>query len=138
GDVPLMSAVTGAATPEFPLEPVATACTWYAPGGSGPVIHVTVPPHVVPLHEIVPNTAPLPQSLIVASPALSLAVALTLMLLPVHEPLAGDVMLTVGGVASPVPVPPGPSLTTNASAEPGGVVWKAPADVVYGAPVPVT
>jgi hypothetical protein len=40
-----------------------------------------------------------------ATATLSLALALTLMLPPVHVPLGGAVMLTVGGVVSPPPPP---------------------------------
>ena len=50
------------------------------------------------LHGTVANTAPLPQNLRFVSAAPLEAVALISMLLPVHAPLAGDVMLTVGGV----------------------------------------
>ena len=63
---------------------------------------MTVPLHVVPLHVSVPKTPPLPHSLMVARPTLSEADALIWMLLPVHTPLAGDVMATVGSVVSPV------------------------------------
>ena len=70
------------------------------------MIHVTVPLHVVPPHVSVPKTPPLPHSLIVARPTVSVADALTLMLLPVHTPLGGEAMLAVGGVVSPPPPPP--------------------------------
>ena len=66
------------------------------------MFHSIVPLQLVPLHASVPNTAPLPQSLMFARPTLSVALADTLMLLPVHAPFAGDVIVAVGGVVSPL------------------------------------
>src|SRR5215831_2768711 len=64
---------------------------------------------------MVAKTAPLPHSLMVASATLSLPLAVIAMLLPVHTPLAGDVMLTVGGVVSPPPPPPFETVTGMAA-----------------------
>src|SRR5438477_13166839 len=96
--------VTGTDVVWLPSMSVTTACTCYAAGGRGPVIQVTAPSQALELHVIVANTPPLPHSLRLVSPALPLALTLTLMLLPVHVPLAGDVMRTVGGVG-PLPGP---------------------------------
>ncbi|HMC71682.1 MAG TPA: hypothetical protein VKJ07_21170, partial [Mycobacteriales bacterium] len=82
GEVASLLMITGVETVWFPAVSVATACTWYAAGGSGPVIQVTSPLQDVPLHAIVANTEPLPQSLMLARPTSSVADALTLMLLP--------------------------------------------------------
>ena len=65
------------------------------------MIHVTVPLQVVAVHGIVPKTAPFPHSLMLTSPPASLALAVTAILLPVHAPLAGLVIVTAGGVVSP-------------------------------------
>ena len=87
----------GADVAELPALSVATTWTWYAAGGSGPVTHQMSPLHVVALHGAVANTAPLPQNFRLVSATAPEAVAFTSMLLPVHAPLAGVVMLTVGG-----------------------------------------
>jgi len=105
GDVASLLIVTGADTVQLPAVSVATACTLYAAGASEPVTQVTVPVHEAPLHGSVANTAPLPHSLMLATATLSLLAAVMLMLFPVHVPFGGEVMLTVGGVVSPVPVP---------------------------------
>src|SRR5438552_16005977 len=105
GVVASLLIVTAVDAAQLPAVSVATACTLYAPGASGPVTHVTVPLHEAPLHGSVAKTAPLPHSLMLATAPLSLAVAATMMLLPVHVLFGGDVMLTVGGVVSPVPLP---------------------------------
>src|SRR5205823_3888471 len=73
---------TAAERPQLPAASVATACTSYALGASPPVTQPTVPLHVAALHVSVPITAPLPQTLIVASFTLSVALALMVMLLP--------------------------------------------------------
>src|SRR5688572_17235114 len=46
-------------------------------------------------------TPPLPQSLMLVRPTFSVALAAMLMLLPVHTPLVGAVMVAVGGIVSP-------------------------------------
>jgi len=103
---------------------------------SGAVRHPPVPEHVVLLHASVANTLPAPHSSILVRPTLSDAFALTVMLLPVHTPLWGAVMATVGGTVSAppvlpllvvfdtvtlraaVPVPPAESVTVAASVTP--------------------
>src|SRR5262245_3298930 len=55
---------------------------------------------------MVPNTVPAPHSSMRARPTLSVALALTLMLLPVPQAPAGDVIVAVGGVVSPLVDPP--------------------------------
>src|SRR5205823_906070 len=109
GDVASLLMVTAAETAQLPDVSVATACTWYAAAASEPVTHVTDPLQLVPEHGIVPNTVPLPHSLMSTTPLGSLAVAATTMLPPVHALLAGLVMLPVGPVSSPF------SLRTKAS-----------------------
>jgi len=58
--------------------------------------------HVVVLHGTVATTPPLPQNFRLVSATPLEAVAFTSMLLPVHAPLAGVVMLTVGPGPPPV------------------------------------
>src|SRR5919201_501183 len=111
GDVASLLIVTGAEMVWLPDVSVATACTWYAAGAREPVTHQMLPLHDAPLQVMVPNTLPLPQSLISRNPTLSFAVAKTSMLPPVQAPFGGDVMLTVGGVVSPPPPPPLETMT---------------------------
>ena len=59
-----------------------------------------MPLHVTPPHGSVAITAPLPHSLRLAIATLSVALALSAMLLPVHVPLDGLVTAAVGGVLS--------------------------------------
>src|SRR5438270_9022887 len=123
----------GADVVELPALSVATTWTWYAAGGSGPVTHQMSPLHVVVLHGAVANTPPLPQNFRLVSATPLEAVAFTSMLLPVHAPLAGVVMLTVGPGPPPVAtvtetlalaVRPAPSVTVRLS------VWAPPATLL--------
>jgi hypothetical protein len=94
---------------QFPAVSVATALIWYAPGASAPVVQRLSSRQLVPLHVVSRITPPLPYTLMLVRPALSLALAFTAMLLPVHAPLVGAVIATVGAVGSP---PPGGGLFT--------------------------
>ena len=86
----------GADVAELPPLSVATTWTWYAAAGSEPVIHVTSPTHVGVLHGTVAKTPRLPQNLRLFSGSPLEAVAVISMLPPVHVPVVGAVMLTVG------------------------------------------
>ena len=110
GLVPSLLIVIGADVVRLPVPSYATAFTMYAAFGSGPVSHPPLPEHAVLLHGSVANTLPAPHSSILVSPTLSDAWAVTVMLLPVHTPLRGAVMETVGGTVSVPPVLPVPPL----------------------------
>jgi hypothetical protein len=98
--------VTAADCVRLPALSTATALTVYDPGGSGPVFHHVVPEHVVVLHGRVAKTFPPPQSSMRARPTLSVALAATRMLAPVHTVPVGVVMETVGSTVSVVLPPP--------------------------------
>jgi hypothetical protein len=96
--------VIGADVLRFPDESMATAVTVCAPEARLPVSHCPVPEQlVVPVQAMLLKSEPSPYSWIVLTLMLSDAAAEIRMLLPVHTPLAGEVMATVGGVVSLVP-----------------------------------
>src|ERR1043166_3462218 len=86
----------------LPAASTATALTRYAESASGPVVHSTWVEHVVPEHGVLANMTPAPQYSIRASATLSVAVAPTWMLLPVHTLSPGRVSTAVGAIVSPV------------------------------------
>src|SRR5262249_14979072 len=104
GDEASLLMVMGAEVVERPALSVATTWTWYAAGGSEPVTHQTSPEQVVPLQGTVAKMAPLPQYLRLTRAGEPEAEARISMLLPVHTPLVGNVMLTVGPLPPPVPL----------------------------------
>src|SRR5207249_9867816 len=106
GLVASLFTVTGDDPVELPLPTRRSSDLWYAPVGNPLVVHHVSAVHGLAVHVCVKNTPPLPQSLIVvrAAPPL-VAVAATWMLLPIHAPLCGVVMVTLG--AAPPPPPPG-------------------------------
>src|SRR5215212_6953182 len=91
-------------TVRLPAASTATALTCSAPLGSTPVVHHAEPEQAVPEHGSVAKFTPPPQSSMAFSATLSLALAPTWMLLPVHTLSPGCVTVTVGGVVSPVPL----------------------------------
>src|SRR5205085_7403134 len=94
--------VMGADTVRLPAASTATALTWYAAVASAPVVHSTWLAHVAPVHGELANITPAPQYSMRLSATLSLAVAATWMLLPVHTLSPGNVSWTVGAIVSPV------------------------------------
>src|SRR5687768_14411356 len=96
--------LTAADCVRLPALSTATALTVYAPFGSDPVIHHVSPEHVVVLHGTVAKTFPPPQSSMRARATLSVALAATRIMLPVHTVPVGVVMETVGSTVSVVPV----------------------------------
>src|SRR5438552_846688 len=108
GVVASLFTVTGAETVELPAVSVATAWIWYAPVGNPLVVHHVSAVHGLAVQVCVKNTPPLPHSLIVLSAAAPpVAVAATWMLLPIHAPVCGVVMVTLGAVPPPPPPPGG-------------------------------
>src|SRR5438477_11199713 len=97
---------TGADVVLLPEVSVATTVIVCCPLASDPVSHHCVDWQVAaPPHDTWANWLPSPKYVRVASPTLSPPLAVTSMLLPVHAPFEGLVIVTVGGVVSPVPVP---------------------------------
>jgi len=94
----------GAEIARLPALSTAIAFTRYAPPGNGPVIHKMVWAQLVVEHGMVAKILPPPHNSMRATPTLSVAFALTSMLLPVHTPLRGEVMETAGGTVSLLPV----------------------------------
>jgi len=90
--------VTGADVVLLPAVSVATTVIVCLPLGSDPVTHHSVPEHVVAFPQLIcANWVPLPKNLSVASPTLSVAVAVTSMLLPVQSLFGGLVSAGLGG-----------------------------------------
>src|SRR5438067_7399409 len=96
---------TGADVVLFPEVSVATTVIVCCPLASDPVSHHCVDWQVAaPPQDTWANWLPSPKYVSVARATLSPPLAVTSMLLPVHAPFEGLVIVTVGGVVSPVPV----------------------------------
>src|SRR5207249_1176390 len=60
GDVASLLMMIGAEVVDAPFASTATACTWYAAVGSGPVVHQLSSMQLVPVHVVCSTTPPLP------------------------------------------------------------------------------